>query len=253
MEFTAEDAKSLIHAAWDILSSMPAQRTYALVLAAWVVRASLRSALRADREARHRIDAGQEDFKGIVSGRPAFRDQTIEQQREKILAASQESRRKAWSSLRRSVFAGVVVPSSLLMLVVMFYSWLDPTGGQLLDGGGRPLTHPAPLDAALFVLDQTLRGAVSDALEVFDQQITPLQNNPHKLLFSAGIFAHHLFLEAFIFSGLALFAHSLWRIRRFERETLDWFNERTAEAKRAAAARQSEAAASSPQPTSATH
>jgi hypothetical protein len=118
----------------------------------------------------------------------------------------------------------------------MYFAWFNSAGGHVLDSSGRLVTYPPAAESLIFVIDQTFRGGLFDLLEVFDLEITTYQNNPRNFLFSTGLFAHHLFIEAFIFSGLALFAHNLWTIQRTQRATLVWFDERTRTAQDRAAA-----------------
>ena len=216
MEFTAEDAKTLIRAAWAILSSPVAQRVYVLVVSAAVLAASLRAAIRADQRATRNIaDAERELGTGVPGPPPASLNGFLRQQKCIILPKADKLIRGAWIALGVSFLAGVVVPISLLFLATWKCSWLDGAGDHLMDASGHPLSDPTVLQAALFAVDQTFRGGLFDVLEVFGWQITPLDNNPDNIWFSIGVVLHHLFVEAFIFSGILLFGRSRWQIHNF--------------------------------------
>lgn len=222
-----------------ILSAPLAWRVYALIAGTVALGCCLAVAIWADRRADARISDAATEYKEIIRGQPAFNDDTVADQVKRIRAKAPELRRAAWGSLGISFFAGVVAPSLALLSVVCGYTWFDSGGGHLVDAMRQPVSQPSVLEAATFVADQTLRGGLFDLLEVFAVQVTHLDNNPANVWFSAGVFAHHLFVEAFIFSGILLFGRSLLRVRQLERQTLEWFSERTRQAK----ARQAEKAA----------
>jgi hypothetical protein len=82
---------------------------------------------------------------------------------------------------------GVGVPGLLLAVLVFYQDWLMPGTAMLLDAPG---TGPQILIA--FVLDQALRGGLSDAFEVFDLSLTSVRNNPDHLIFSWLIFSYRV-------------------------------------------------------------
>lgn len=239
MEFTAEDAKVAIRAVWVILSSPLAQRVYVVLIGAGTLALCLRWAIRADRRAINNIALAESEFdKRFLGPIPTLLD-TFENQQNKIRARAVPLRRDAWAAFGVSFVAGFIVPTLMLLAATWQYHWLDPTATHLLDEAGQPFATPSIQQAAWFTADQTLRGGLFDLLEIFSWQVAALDNNPANHLFSIGVFGQHLFVEAFIFSGLLLLTRSLWQISSFLSRSLAT-HEKTFEdnlAKKAAAAR----------------
>ena len=210
----------LFDLAYDALWSLAAQRIYLLETAVALLAVSLYGAFRADRWADDNIKDATVEIPRAFLGPTVTLGGSFDRQQADIRNRARPLRQKAALSFLASLLAGVVVPTGMLIAATQYYSWLDPGAAHLLGSAGEPLSNPTWTQTLLFAGDQTFRGGVFDLMEVFDWTITPLDNNPANPAFTTGVVVHHLFIEAFIFSGVGLFALSLWRIRRLVRQTL---------------------------------
>tara|TARA_R110002096_G_scaffold1785_3_gene9277 strand:+ start:2463 stop:3119 length:657 start_codon:yes stop_codon:yes gene_type:complete len=89
-----------------------------------------------------------------------------------------------WLAVMRcgyTLLFGVVIPGLLLAVLVCYQDWLMPGTATLLD---TPDTGADPQTLLAFVLDQALRGGLSDAFEVFDLSVSSVRNNPDNVVFS---------------------------------------------------------------------
>lgn len=226
MEFTAEDAKVLIRTGWACLSSPQAQRFYVLAIGSIVLVGCLIRAIRADRQATDKLGRTEaildRKFKGPI---PKLRS-TFDRQQAIIRKRAERAERRAGHSLWQGFVSGAVVPTAMLGAVTFWYRWFDPQGAHLLDAEGHPLSHPTILQSVIFTADQTFRGGLLDFLEVFAIHFTPLVNNPANRFFSTGVFAHHLFVEAFLFTCILLYGRARWQIDRIRRRVLRKHRER---------------------------
>jgi hypothetical protein len=89
------------------------------------------------------------------------------------------------------MFFGIVVPGLLLGLIVHYQDRLLP-GPAILIAGGEvvPSSTVSYFQTIAFILDQALRGGLSDAMEVFDLKITPITNNPDQGIYTIMVFAY---------------------------------------------------------------
>lgn len=223
MEFTAEDARALaetlngafgpwIDLARDALFGPPAQRLYVLQIGAIVLAMCLFFAIRADRWAVRTIETADEVIFEKFMGRTPTKQDSFEKQQSDIRSRAWPFYGVAATSLGITLLAGVVVPTLLLFATTIRYTWFSPTGSHLLDEHHLPVSDPTAHQAIMFAVDQTLRGGVFDFLEVFSLALSRLHNNPENWPFSIGVFGHHVFVEAFLFSGLILFARSCLKV-----------------------------------------
>jgi hypothetical protein len=88
---------------------------------------------------------------------------------------------------------GIVVPGLLLGLIVHYQDRLLP-GPAILIAGGEPISSSAVsyFETVGFILDQALRGGLSDAMEVFGLRITPITNNPDQGVYTVMVFFYRL-------------------------------------------------------------
>lgn len=216
-ELAGSTARYWVFVEW--LSSATALRVYALLVGAAALAFSLRQAISANT----RLASQFEDTSRLVRLARRGRPTTAEgwaRRRERIRALYREGLRNAAGLLVRSFSFGVVAPATALLFATLNYGWFQPAAEHLLSAGEPVRRVPAP-DAAMFVLDQTLRGGLFDLLEVFALQTTPIDNNPASWAYSSGLFLYHLYVEAFVFSGALLFVQSAWRLRRTSEAEMD--------------------------------
>ncbi len=108
------------------------------------------------------------------------------------------------------VFFGMLVPGLLLALLVHYQHRLLP-GPSILIAGSDPMPQGAVsyVDTAIFVLDQALRGALNDLMEVFDLSLTPISNNPDQSVYTTLVFFYRLtcgtIAGAIVFAALKVF------------------------------------------------
>ena len=113
-----------------------------------------------------------------------------------------------------SLACGVLLPALVLFAMVFAYPWFDASSAHLIDDLRRPSQDVGLVTAALFVADQTLRGGLFDLIEIFAVDVAQITNNPANIPFSMGLFAYHLYVEAFVFSGFVLFGYNAWTLGR---------------------------------------
>lgn len=89
------------------------------------------------------------------------------------------------------MFFGIVVPGLLLGLIVHYQDRLLPGPAILIAAGEAvPSSTVSYFQTIAFILDQALRGGLSDAMEVFDLKITPITNNPDQGIYTIMVFAY---------------------------------------------------------------
>ena len=99
---------------------------------------------------------------------------------------------------------GILAPAAFLYAGTSFYWWFDDSHLPLaLHGTAIPAATPGPLQLAIYVADQLLRGGFFDALEVFQVPVAAFTNNPKAYYYSFGVLAFHLYAEAFVIFGLS--------------------------------------------------
>ncbi|MFN3834557.1 MAG: hypothetical protein ACK4NO_01515 [Glycocaulis sp.] len=168
----------------DVLSSEQAIRVYIFATVALVYMGCAYQAYRSTSSLRSFLAAG---FTFRVHGN-VKRCDTIKDKLEEL-----EDQGKNWrkDSIRQAVlilFFAVFVPGCLLVLLVYAAEFLFP--------GAEPLVKNTNLgsvslgDIIIFVADQTLRGGLSDAFEVFDLRVTDIGLNPENTLFAAFVLVH---------------------------------------------------------------
>jgi hypothetical protein len=114
-----------------------------------------------------------------------------------------------WRSTAMTFF-GMLVPGLLLALLVHYQDSLLP-GPSILLAGNDPMPQGAVsyFDTAIFVLDQALRGALNDLMEVFDLSLTPISNNPDQGVYTTLVFFYRLtcgtIAGAIVFAALKVF------------------------------------------------
>lgn len=104
---------------------------------------------------------------------------------------------------------GIVAPGMLLIIIVAFDHWFLPGMPSLLEGetviNGSGVE---PFSLTVFVIDQALRGALTDTFEVFGIGLSGLSNNPDNLVFSGLVLAYRSLCGIVLIAILLL----LWRV-----------------------------------------
>lgn len=208
MEFTAEDAKELIRAAWVILSSPLAQRVYVLVLITGLLSASLFSAKLGLKLLRKQTDATRAAWNQKKKGPPTRTLAALSAKIAAIIAIYLNGLAGSFWGFLISLACGVFVPAVVLLTMVFAFPWFDAGCHHLIEDLGQPVEHIGLPAALLFVADQTLRGGLFDLIEIFAIDVAHISNNPACVTFSLGLFGYHLFVEAFILSGLLLLGYN---------------------------------------------
>lgn len=212
----AINASARLSWAWEVLSSPVALRVEVLAVGAGVLAASLWAAIWANRRAETNIQVAEADFSKTFPGPKPKLPAAIANRKAFFTGIANRIHRQALIALVISFVAGVIVPSSMLYAMTLNYSWFDAEGAHLLNAASHPINSLSLAQAGLFVLDQTLRGGVFDLLEVFALDIVVIDNNPANVRFSTGVFAYHLMVEAFVFSGIWLYVKTVRRLRQLE-------------------------------------
>ena len=81
---------------------------------------------------------------------------------------------------------GIGLPGLLLGVIAFFQPWFIPDEAVLLlDGEPARADTQSVYQLSVFVLDQALRGGLSDVFEVFGLRLSAFENNPSNILFSS--------------------------------------------------------------------
>lgn len=84
---------------------------------------------------------------------------------------------------------GIILPGFLLAALAFYQDWFLPGPPALMLGGtASPASDVSIWHLLTFVLDQALRGGLSDAFEVFALSVSPVTNNPDNLAFAGFVF-----------------------------------------------------------------
>lgn len=209
-----EFAGSPARYAWlfELLSTPAAFRGYAVAAGAVALVISLSIAIAANRSLANQFDITSRQLRAARKGKPST-PEGWRRRGDKVRGIIGDGIRASAKSMLSSLMFGVVVPATALLVATLYYGWFDPRADHLL-ASGAPENQIGMADAAMFVLDQTLRGGLFDLLEVFALQTTHIDNNPAAWPYSTGIFLYHLYVEAFVFSGILLFIRSAWGLRK---------------------------------------
>lgn len=201
-------------AGWALFTSPGSARAHALGLIACLLGASLYSARIGIRMVRNERQATIKAWNRKRQGHPPG---TIPALSRKIAAVISIYLTGLLGSLKGvivSLACGVMLPAVVLFVMVFAYPWFDSSNAHLVDSMGRPVDSVDPLAALLFVADQTLRGGLFDLIEIFAIDVTQITNNPANYPFSISLFLYHLYVEAFVFTGIVLFGHNAWVLGR---------------------------------------
>jgi len=91
------------------------------------------------------------------------------------------------------ILVGVGLPGLILALIAWNQPWFIPNEAVLLIDGAPASAHDQSVsELGIFILDQALRGGLSDAFEVFGLQLSAFQNNPENILFSSFTLGYRL-------------------------------------------------------------
>ncbi len=144
----------------------------------------------------------QTDILEIIPGKMPKKNASIKRRiaRSKAFAAS------AFMTVARNaaalIFVGMIVPGGLLGVIAAQQNWFMPgTFALTLDGVPTQSTAFSHLDFVLFVIDQSLRGSLTDTFEVFDLALTNVRANPDNYLFSSLVLFYRI-LSGLVFAAV---------------------------------------------------
>jgi hypothetical protein len=142
-------------------------------------------------------------------GRPPEKAESISKRIEELKNHASGGMRSAFLRSLGLIGIGIVAPGILLIIIVAFDHWFLPGAPSLLEGetviSGSGVE---PFSLTVFVIDQALRGALTDTFEVFGIGLSGLSNNPDNLVFSGLILAYRSLCGIVLIAILLL----LWRV-----------------------------------------
>lgn len=141
---------------------------------------------------------GHRDAVEIVSGRQPTRAATIKKRIKRAKAFANSTFRSLALQVSTLVFAGIVIPGAIVAVIAINQDWFLP-GTPVLSVGDQPIQEIRASygEVVVFVIDQALRGALSDAFEVFGFSLSPVTNNTENHLFS-GLVLFYRFLSGLV-------------------------------------------------------
>ena len=111
----------------------------------------------------------------------------------------------------RVAFLGVGVPTAMLVLLTLYYSWFDPHAIVVVDArNGSPITDPTLRDAGIFVAGALAKGLFFDLVEVFQIHVSRLTNAPDNYIFSTAVLVYRAAANLFLIF-VPIFLYATWR------------------------------------------
>lgn len=142
-------------------------------------------------------------------GRPPVKPEAIEKRIKDLRAHASGGMRSALTRSLGLTGVGIIAPRILLFILVVFDHWFLPGVPSLLEGEAViDGSAVEPFSLIVFVIDQALRGALTDTFEVFGIGLSGLSNNPDNVVFSGLILAYRSLCGIVLIAVLVL----LWRV-----------------------------------------
>lgn len=154
-------------------------------------------------------DFNEAEMIATSQGRPPTKPESIKRKIKLFEAHAAGSMKLALLRSLGLIGLGIVAPGILLIIIVAFDHWFLPgmptlmDGEAVIDGSGVE-----PFSLTVFVIDQALRGALTDTFEVFGIGLSGLSNNPDNLVFSGLVLAYRSLCGIVLIAILLL----LWRV-----------------------------------------
>lgn len=127
---------------------------------------------------------------------------------------AEEAKHKFWTLVYgagRVALLGVGVPTAMLLLLTLYYSWFDPYAVAVIDArNGSPITDPTLQDAGIFVAGALAKGLLFDLIEVFQIHVSRLTNAPDNYIFSAAVLVYRAAANLFLIF-VPIFLYATWR------------------------------------------
>jgi len=152
----------------------------------------------------------------VRGGRKPQHPDAIENRRQRIRHVVDETWRLLWQRFWLFAVTGLFFPCALLFAIAVNYDTLHPGAAAFADPAqGILLSTLAPADAAILVLDQFMRGALLDFMEVYRLDLAPVTHNSADWLFSSLL----IFFRALtgLFTGALAFFFFQFLKTRFSR------------------------------------
>lgn len=150
------------------------------------------------------------DILETIPGRAPVRPATIERRIARARKFANSTLRSLSVQVALLVLAGMVVPGIALAAIAVHQDWLLPGQPALTIADTDAAGAFALTEVAIFIVDQALRGALSDVFEVFGFSLTPLANNPQNTIFS-GLVLFYRFVCALAAAALVYVLVSVLR------------------------------------------
>lgn len=118
------------------------------------------------------------------------------------------------------LWAGIVIPGITLALIAYYQQWFLPGPPALLlqtDAGVQVASQPWQL--FYFIVDQSLKGGLSDTFEVFDLAITRVTNNPENVVYSGFVLFYRVIAGAVVVTILYANARMILGLRHVKEAT----------------------------------
>ena len=108
------------------------------------------------------------------------------------------------------LIVGLIIPGLVIGLIATQENWFLGGSIALALNGLPTASHSLEVtDVAVFVLDQAVRGALGDTLEVFNIGITPVSNNAGNFLFSVLVLLYRAIAGAVFVTVVYVFGRAI--------------------------------------------
>ncbi|MBX3491336.1 MAG: hypothetical protein KF899_00085 [Parvibaculum sp.] len=121
----------------------------------------------------------------------------------------------------RLTILGIVVPTVLLMMLALGYTWVEPGGVAVINAQtGDPVITPNIFEALSFVAGALLKGLLFDIIEVFAINVSMLTHSPDNLFFSSAVLLYRVLANLFIVF-VPVFLLAVWRATDSARKEIE--------------------------------
>lgn len=215
---TGADVLTILERVWEALSSPTAQRVYVLGAGLGLLVFALWSAWREHRFL-DRLSAAY--FNKSYRGRKPVLARTIRRREREAVAFRRHRWREVWARVGKLLALGILTPTVLLAAGAHFYGWFDPDGVPFIVAATRqPMNSLSPLQMAMFVLDELLRGGFLDVIEVFEVKPFFVTHNPGNIVFSSAVLLYRTFVAVFEPTVIWFALRAWWIARQVRRGTM---------------------------------
>ena len=144
-------------------------------------------------------DFESDEFVKRFRGRIPTREDSINRQAQAMKGHAKEVLNAKHKDVAVATVLGVGVPLLFFGLVTIFADYFFGKTAILIDAKtGSEVFDPSNVQLALFLVDQFLKGALTDIFEVFEYSVSTVSNNSSNLVFSFLVLVFRMLMNLFV-------------------------------------------------------